>query len=516
MIDIKMVTEPIKTVKDRIVQLIDDKLFDFRVTKEKIGSLVISELELVGRFLISNWIYYYFSNESKLLYFLKSDDFKRFISVFTELNKKDTYFNAIIEAIDTYISIKWVNIDFKNFSYYDKKNNELFIFNNKDVIHITGKSIKIIDNWKNDIIFKPTNFDKWNFIKNPNTDIDYISKLLSSVNFKKSILDIDEIHLVLEYYIYSLFFPELLQNKVIVNIIWDMWSGKSYFLELLYKILQWNSVSLSTLPDKDSNLELMLASNTFVFLDNVEINVRSLKSKVDMICSASTGASSQKRKLFTNETQFNQKLSTNIAFTAIEPQFNRRDVADRSLIFILDRRKEYSSSNITQATYLNNRDTILSMLCYKFQEILKNISVYKEYSTNFRMADFATFILNNFKNDTSKLENIFKKLEIIQQEFTNTNDMLLIILEDILEFNSKVFDENKFYSASELHKILSKHSYHKDNRHLKYAYDNPKSLWKALNNNIKSYRNTAWIDIQVHMKGWNKRVYSITKLQDKE
>jgi hypothetical protein len=230
------------------------------------------------------------------------------------------------------------------------------------------------------------------------------------------------------------------------------------------------------LPDKDSNLELMLASNTFVFLDNVEINVRSLKSKVDMICSASTGASSQKRKLFTNETQFNQKLSTNIAFTAIEPQFNRRDVADRSLIFILDRRKEYSSSNITQATYLNNRDTILSMLCYKFQEILKNISVYKEYSTNFRMADFATFILNNFKNDTSKLENIFKKLEIIQQEFTNTNDMLLIILEDILEFNSKVFDENKFYSASELHKILSKHSYHKDNRHLKYAYDNPKSL----------------------------------------
>jgi hypothetical protein len=54
MIDIKMVTEPIKTVKDRIVQLIDDKLFDFRVTKEKIGSLVISELELVGRFLISN------------------------------------------------------------------------------------------------------------------------------------------------------------------------------------------------------------------------------------------------------------------------------------------------------------------------------------------------------------------------------------------------------------------------------------------------------------------------------
>ena len=103
-----------KSVKDRIASFVDDKLICERITRDEVEMLVVNELELTWKFLINNWVYYYFSNINKnnKLYNVDSKDFKRFISLFTELNQKNIYYKCIIKYIDIYINSRYKSEDF--------------------------------------------------------------------------------------------------------------------------------------------------------------------------------------------------------------------------------------------------------------------------------------------------------------------------------------------------------------------------------------------------------------------
>jgi hypothetical protein len=131
--------------------------------------------------------------------------------------------------------------------------------------------------------------------------------------------------------------------------------------------------------------------------------------------------------------EFSQDLSTNIGFTSIEPEYNRRDLSERSLVFFLDKRPVYSSGQISQSEYMENRDITMSMICYKMMDILKNIETYNDHQSSFRMADFSNFLFNNFEDEKERMVDIFEKLTRVQQTFTNSNDLLLILLEDIFD-----------------------------------------------------------------------------------
>lgn len=190
-----------------------------RKKSSEIDVYMLRQLNSLGRFLISDGEYYYFSTSKKILYNIKGIEFSRFLSSFTGLNKKDYFLRRLIESIDTYMSVYGVKATLHVFSYYDKENNELYVYNNNDIIHITEKKIQVVDNGYNDIFFRPNTYSPWEYKKSTSAQPDLIMELIESVNFKKSILSREEIHLVLEYYIFSLFFASLLKNKVILNVI---------------------------------------------------------------------------------------------------------------------------------------------------------------------------------------------------------------------------------------------------------------------------------------------------------
>jgi len=283
---------PAVTIETEVIAIVDDASLSDRQRIRMLVPLIISNLEKRGKFYTSRQKRYYFSSLDKEVFYIKSDDFIWYISHFTGLNQLDSLLAKNIKWIDTYIRVlskkKDIDIEFKVFSHFDKLKNELYIHNNKSIVFITKNKVKVVENGFNDVIFRNTKNEPWELLENVDDSVDYLRSLIRSVSFSDSMLPMEDIYLVFEYYVYSLFLPELFESKVILNIIWDMWSWKSFILSMLYKIFYWERKKLSTMPSKDDWLEVFLANNSLVFLDNVELKWTTLKSKIDIICAAAT------------------------------------------------------------------------------------------------------------------------------------------------------------------------------------------------------------------------------------
>lgn len=473
------------------------------------------------KYLKENWIFYtigdvekYHEHKNNVLFDINSKNFKYHLSHLMKLNSINIYFKFAISAVKTYSYTNWVKTELKRFSHYDEENNSLYIHTNNSIVHIQEDTIKTIKNWNNNILFEVNdNNIEWNFIEGVDMKIDYIKKLIRSMSFKPWILNIDEIEIIIKHYIYSLYFPEIFQSKVIVNVVWDMGAGKSFFFETLLKIFYWRNSKLTPLPKSEKDFYTVLSSNHLVYLDNIDINTNSIRSKLDIIANSATWWTIKWKSIGSNLKQYEMDISANLGFTSMESNINRRDISDRSIIFELERKKRYLSSKIAQSEYVDNRNIILSMLCYELQGVLKKIKDYKSYDTEFRIADFAVFMLNNFKDDKKRINEIFKKIIRTQQIFTHSNEPLPNLIEAILEDKESLIKQWEYYSAKELHIIFSEYS-KKHSYLLKYPYKEVKSLAKVMNNNIIPYRNSHNIDINI-IKWWqNTRKYSLNLLEN--
>jgi len=496
-----------KSLSETIWEIIKNELVSDNKKIPSIEEEVILYLDNNGIFIAFEWKINYFDRKNNNLYNIEDKTFKYFLSNLTKLNMANSIFKYCIGAIKSHSYTFWRKINLKRFSYYNEIDNSLYVYNNDSIIHISEHSINNIDNGYNDIIFeKNYRNEKWDFIKNVNRKKDYIKELINSMNFKDGILNMEEIEIIIKYYIYSLFFPELFEWKVIINVIWDMGSGKSFFFSTLLKIFYWKKTKLIPFPKSEKNFYTILMNNYLVFFDNVDINTNSIKSKLDIIANASTWWVLKWNG--DNWKQFEWDISANLGINSMEPNLNRRDISDRSIILELERKRKYTSWRMSQNNYVDNRNIILSMICYTMQDILKNIRKYKEYETDFRISDFSTFVLNNFKDDEEKIHKIFKKLIKVQQQYTNENEPLPNLIENILEEKESPIKKWVFYSSKELHIIFIKYS-KKHNYIVKYPHKEVRSLAKVLNNNIISYKNTHNIEINIKKWGWNKRTYSI-------
>ncbi len=504
------------TLKQQIINTAQDTQLTKWQAAKNIENIVYAYLDGNGKFSIINEQYHYFSNTKNKMFILDSKDFSRYMSSITGLNQNDKILDNIISSIDTKIfereREKDMNISLKDFAFFDRKAKELYVYTNSDkMIHIKTTWITVVKNWYNGVTFQENDHEPWEFSSNVKGKQNYIEKLIDSINFDTSMLSKKDLWLILEHYIYSLFFPELLNTKVICIITWDKGAWKTYLLQTIYKIFYGEKRSIITMPPDNHSLEVILASNNIVFIDNVEVNKKSLWGKIDIMCSSATSAWSSSRELYTNGKQFYQDITSNIGLTSIDPEFNRSDLASRALIFYVKERGEYWSASLSQSDYFDNRNTIMSQICFKLKDIVINIQYYKNFQCGFRMADFSNFCFNNLQDDKDRVKEIFSTLTRIQQKFTVNNDLLLTLLEDMFDSGEMSKYADKFFQANEWNKTFSLYSSRPENKNLKYPY-NPKNLWRILNNNMASYKNIAGINIIMQKRWWNQRFYCISRI----
>jgi len=184
----------------------------------------------------SNLNLYYFYKKEKNIYKLDGKEFLAVLSNITWINKILKEFLYIHEEIKKYCLNHWIYIEIKEYSFYDKKNNILYLSsNNWYVVKIEKNNISLIENWSNWLIFK-NNWKSWDF--NENIDFweinktftkilklssnsnNFIDIILESLNLNNSQLTIEEQRLLLKSYFYWIFFENIFKNKTMLVLLW--------------------------------------------------------------------------------------------------------------------------------------------------------------------------------------------------------------------------------------------------------------------------------------------------------
>lgn len=508
------------TFKDKIRKALIDKDVHVRVKNESISNELIINFEL-GWYFINSWTnLYYFYKKNTTLYELNKSKFEYLVHTISWINPTESIYKFMSKEFEFHALKKWEKVEIKEFSYFNKKTNTLYVFNNGNkIIKITEDNIEEINNWSEWIIFlKKEHHEIWTYDKNI-TEIDYIWDLLDSINFNETFLSKEEYKIILEKYIYGLFFPDLLSNRPILVFVWEKWSWKSYALEMFSKIFYGDNTSLWTFQSKEDDIKTTLINEYWCIFDNVDWKVDDWK--IDLLCSVSTGTSIKTRKLYKNNEIIITKVNCFVAITTRNPYFKRDDLCDRMIIIHLDRIEGwFESSNLSKEKFLNNRWIIMSRLCINLQWLLKWTKKLEDYSSNFRVSDFANFSYNIDKDNKEKLDVIFDKLVTTQQELTNSTDSLVLLIDYLLEESKNHeyvywFKEWEFYKWNELHKIFSEFA--ANNKHLvTYWFKNVKSLTKKLNSNVISYKNINNINIEKTRVSWNLTWYGISKWVTKD
>ena len=422
--------------------------------KRSLSDIIIKYLDNSWEFYkTKNQVFYFFDKELKTLYQIHKEEFKYLLNICFQINEATDTFKYLMAEIESYMSENSKLVEIYNFSYYDLENNILYIHNNwVNIIKITADKVEKVDNWYNGLIFE-TNylFQEWDLIEDENLkNENHLKDIIESINFDTdSKVSKENYCWLLENYIYSLFFPNILNTRPILAFIWNKWSWKSFFLKLWLYIFYWKEVSLTNLPSNDEEFKNSLMNNYLYFIDNLDDSIT--KTKVDILCSVATGVWIKKRVLYTTSNELNVKINSFIAITSRTPKFKRVDLNERLLIFKLESLKTYISE--TELFNKVNRDRTMSNIVYSLHKILANMWDFKYFQTNFRLADFSNLVHNLDINNIWS-EAIWNRLEWFtkeQEEFTLESEPLIDLLEILIQDdNSRISS----YTAKQLHNKL--------------------------------------------------------------
>lgn len=508
-------------IKEKIEEILISKLLA-RIKKKNINEFVISFMNKRWTFLKTEGSLLFHWYSSNKLFEIWSEDFDLLLSDITGLMNDDTYFKSLETAIKYHINKNGRKVSIKRHAHYEKSSLTLYVNTwNSKVIKIMSDKIEEVPNWTDWILFiQESDSTSWEFQKDLKETSSFIDNFLESINFSEKEIKKQEYVFLLKNYILSLFFASLLNNRPILIFVWEMGAGKSFFFETLLKILFGDKISLSNFPWKDDDLKAILRWNYINVFDNADSKINN--NTKNLLCTVATGGAIKTRKLYTNKEVISTKVDTFMGITTMLPKFVRWDLIDRSILINLNRRTDNFGWTVESKEEISlNRNNIMTSLCLEIQHKLKDLEDYKNFKTNFRMSDFANFILNINKNKEEYVKWLLDKLIISQQKLVNSNDDLLIalkyLLDDFYDKNTSLSSNNngsfcpwEFYTSSELHKILT--IFKSSNPWLiKYESSSVKSLWKILNLKKEIYQKLWWVKIEVKSCASNIKKYAISK-----
>ncbi len=475
----------LETAKTRIrsVQLKRDVSQEEK--KKRVSETALEVLRKIGTFYQTKApAFYYFDSIQKRIFKIRDNEFKYLLNQYFEINGSTDYYKYLIEELSSYVSKYAEEVKIRTFSHYDQKNNVLYVHNNgSKIVRIAEGGIAEVENGHAGIIFesKPS-FEEWHLADLSEDGRGTAGKsdligMLGIINFDTESKIPKECYLwLLEYYIYALFFPNVLNTRPIVAFIGNKGSGKSFFLKLLLHVFYGKEASLSNLPGNDEEFKNSLMNNYLYFIDNLDDGIS--KSKIDILCSVSTGVGIKKRILYTDSGELNCKVNSFIAITSRTPKFKRVDLNERLLIFKLESLENYVSE--TELFARVDRNEAMTAIVRKLQALLSGMGKFRYHPTKFRLADFSNLVINlNSGNKTpDEVAEILELFTREQEEFSMETDPLIELLERIVEKSEKPIS----LTASELHKSLKEQSNltYLGGERIPYGISNPIALGKKL------------------------------------
>jgi rubredoxin len=464
--------------------------------------------------------YYFFDREEKVLMDLESLDFYLFMRQRYGLLKRD--YEEIKDAVKTEIKNFGEEVEPRKFSHFDDKLYTLYVSNHANAVYrLDGEEIEICDNGVDGVFFEcDPKLEAYEY--QPELEvIDYFRRAtqgktlkflglqiqlpareplgLSLEKFKGSKLDEflisrahfgiddkfgllpDEQRLLFLLYFHSLFFKSIQLEKPILCFVGLRESGKSFIATSVGKLLFGEMFGASTFTKDKKDLAVVLGGNYYTVFDNVDSWVAN--DLLDMLCAAVTGATEDKRELYTDRSQVRFTLDSFVAITSREPKFRRDDVVRRLLLFNTKEITQSLGRSYLWGSLRENRDRIMSEVLVNLNtivRILKDRRGKPEPPCSCRMiADWESLVKKMCLTSPAKLVLLQCMLKMRDRKsfFALEDEPLQWVLEEIVYHdNARLYKK----SATDLYRELYAKAEAMKVKDFSERYKNPKSLGKHL------------------------------------
>lgn len=505
-----------KKIKDAISSiLLNTKGYD---QKYKTSLVIRNWLANKGRFFrTDSGVVYFFDIKNKSLLPINdsrdnsTQDFKNLVNGEPELNPTLPAFEYLFQDILKDAS-DLPETRVNKVMYFDEKRMALYFYgNNGATLKITASKMELVDNGSDEILFVKSG-DPINLFKIINAkQTDALQKYyLDRVNFRSTEnITVKEQKLLLEVYLHSLFFESIQPTKPIVVFQGETGSGKTDALKAMGKILIGDSFHESSIQKEERDFQSAIYNNYYYQLDNMDANKPNWFE--DAIATMSTGGSMIVRTLYKNPTDEPTVIHPHcfVSISTMNAKFTRQDVANRTLVFELEKLTNYENSFLPIIG--RHREEILGNVFLNCQKIIKALEDNQDIiiDSKLRLADFAAFLVKT--SDVFNIPNtdqLINKINKSQNVFSLQNDPLLDYIMFALGqdfYRSKLTN----IATKELFKIVKEIS--EGTFGSKFVYGSPRSFGIHFKNKLANMKEF----LQVEDKLYNgERVWSISEKRE--
>ena len=227
-----------------------------------------------------------------------------------------------------------------------------------------------------------------------------------------------------------MFFPELFPTRPIIAMIGEKGSGKTSILRRIGQLLFGPKFQVMGMSHEPRDFDAAVTGEGFVAIDNADADVPWLNDKLAVVA---TGGTLKRRLYYTTNQLVEFPITSFVGITSRTPHFKREDVADRLLLFNVERLKEFGAEGTLLSELTARRNHLMTEFVGELQRVLRALEKNKDksYSSNFRIADFAQFVLKvaDAEGNLGEAEAMFDRLGQEQLAFTIQDDPVIEILE---------------------------------------------------------------------------------------
>jgi hypothetical protein len=345
----------------------------------------------------------------------------------------DSFYNHVLNALRLEAQDRGKETTVFSLTHYDSKANRVYLFDNdRHVYRISQSRVEKVENGTDGVLFVRN--PKWEpfQIGRPTGNAKLLTDtLLGSVTLSSTVMSREELELLFAHWLYAMFFPELFPTRPILAMIGEKGSGKTSILRRIGQMLFGPQFQVMGMSSEPKDFDAAVTGDAFVAIDNADADVKWLDDKLAVVA---TGGTLKRRLLYTTNQLVEFPITAFVGITSRTPHFKREDVADRLLLFHVSRLKTFEAEAELLGELTAQRDVLMTELVGQLQRVLGALhkNKLKAYSTNFRIADFAQFVLRVADADGKlpEAQAMFERLGEEQLAFTVQDDPVIELLED--------------------------------------------------------------------------------------
>jgi hypothetical protein len=345
----------------------------------------------------------------------------------------DSFFTHVLHALRLEAQERGKKTTVFALSHYDVATNRVYLFDNdRHAYRISQSGVERVGNGADGVLFVRN--PKWEpfRIGEPTGNAKLLTDtLLGWIRLSSTVMSREELELLFANWLYALFFPEVFPTRPILAMIGEKGSGKTSVLRRIGQVLFGPKFQVMSLSDEPKDFDAAVTGDAFVAIDNADADVKWLDDKLAVVA---TGGTLKRRVLYTTNQLVEFPITAFVGITSRTPHFKREDVADRLLLFHVDRLETFGAEGELLSELTAQRDVLMTELVGQVQRVLAALheNKGKSYPTTFRIADFAQFVLKVAAADGKLPEAraMFERLGDEQLAFTVQDDPVIELLED--------------------------------------------------------------------------------------